>query len=231
MALYRRKVYSRRVDGMLVVRTRRHDPRIDFLLEAGFPFVAFGRSEGKDYPWVDVDGVDGLRQAVDHLAGLGHRLFAYLSAPLDLLFGTLRLQGFRQGMEGHGLPIEERWIVTGDLTQRKGYQLAGELLDQPQRPTAIIAANDPMALGVMAAAQQRNLVVGRDVSVMGFDDIPLAEHAHPSLTTIHQPIYRIGTMITAMLIRSLNDQPLESHQVLLQPELVTRESTGRVPAT
>ena len=230
MELYRQKVLSRRVDGMLVVRTRCNDPRIAFLVENEVPFVSFGRvDQDFDFPWVDVDGAHGVRQAVDHLAALGHREIGYVGAPTDLTFGKLRLLAFRESLTALGLPVVSDWLLHGELIQRSGHQLASHLLDLAHCPTALLMANDLMALGAVAAAQQRGLQVGHDVSIIGFDDVPPAEHSHPPLTTIHQPIYQIATTITSMLIRILEDKPLEQEQVLLTPKLIVRESTGIAP--
>ena len=225
--IYRRQIYSHRVDGMLVVRTREQDPRIRFLIETDFPFVAFGMSnQTLDFPWVDVDGRLGTRAGVEHLIQLRHRRIAYLGGPEDLMFSTLRLQGFREALEAHGIAANEAWILRGDLTQRSGHELTNQLLQDAERPTALVAANDLMALGAMAAAQTQGLRIGEDLSVVGFDDIPPAESAHPPLTTIHQPIYRIATTITARLIKTLQGEPLVERHDLLIPKLIVRESTG-----
>jgi LacI family transcriptional regulator len=230
MELFRQKVLSRRVDGMLVVRTRCSDPRIAFLVEHQVPFVSFGRSDqAGDFPWVDVDGAHGVRQAVDHLVALRHREIGYVGAPAELMFGKLRLEAFWDSLTALGLPVVSDWLLRGELIQRSGHQLASRLLDLAHRPTAILMANDLMALGAVAAAQQRGLKVGQDVSIVGFDDVPPAEHSHPPLTTIHQPIYQIATTITSMLIRILEGKPLEQEQVLLTPKLIVRESTGIAP--
>jgi LacI family transcriptional regulator len=126
----------------------------------------------------------------------------------------------------HRLPVDRALIIEGDLTQRAGREATGRLLDMPSPPTAIIAANDLMALGAMSAAQERGLVVGRDVSIAGFDDIPLAEHAHPPLTTVHQPVYRIGTVVCQMLVKVIKGEEIAERQVILQPSLVVRQSSG-----
>ena len=118
-------------------------------------------------------------------------------------------------------------IIEGDLTQRAGREAAQHLLELARPPTAIVAANDLMALGAMAAAQARGLVVGQEVSITGFDDIPLAEHAHPSLTTVRQPIYDIGTKVCRMLIKVIRGEALAERQIILQPSLVVRHSSGR----
>jgi len=224
---YERIVGSRRVDGLLVIRTRCRDERIAYLMESGFPFVAFGRSDlDLDFPYVDVDGTKGLDEATQYLIDLGHRRIAYISAPLDLMFANYRLAGYKGTMERNGLPVREEWIAIGRLTQEDGYREGLKLLDLEPAPTAIIAANDLMALGAISAAQERGLIVGRDVAVTGFDDIPLAEHSHPALTTVRQPIYHIGTMICSMLIQVIHGEELAERHILLEPTLVVRESSG-----
>lgn len=224
---YERMAGSRRVDGLLVIRTRRHDERITYLVERGFPFVAFGRSDlDLDFPYVDVDGTKGLDEATQYLIDLGHRRVAYISAPPNLMFAHYRLTGYKKALERSGLPVREEWIAIGRLTQEDGYREGLRLLDLEPAPTAIIAANDLMALGVISAAQERGLIVGRDLAVVGFDDTPLAEHSHPSLTTVHQPIYDIGKMICCMLIQLIENGDPVQRQVMLEPTLVIRESSG-----
>ena len=119
--------------------------------------------------------------------------------------------------------------IVSDLTQRGGFEAMNQLLDLSPPPTAVVACNDLMALGAISAAQTRALVVGRDVAIIGFDDIPLAEHSHPPLTTVRQPIYDIGRQICDMLIRSVQGEELVERHVLLQPELIVRESSGVRP--
>jgi LacI family transcriptional regulator len=224
---YRKIVRSRRVDGFIIVRARRQDERIALLRQHHFAFAVFGRIEGdNDFPLVDEDSQSGLRAVVDHLVDLGHTRLACLAAPSTLTFGHYHLKGFLEGLEANHIPIDQTLIVEGDLTQRSGRAVGGHLLDRPNPPTAIVACNDLMALGVMSAAQARGLVVGRDVSITGFDDVPLAEHAHPPLTTLHQPIYRIGTLVCRMLIRIIQGETLTEQQMILQPSLIIRQSTG-----
>ncbi len=227
LQVYRQKILSRQVDGFVIVRTRRQDARIQLLRDLGFPFVAFGRTEGDlDFPFVDVDGTKGMRMVVEHLIGLGHRRIACLAPPPDLLFAEHRLLGIRQALAEAGIDPTNYPVILGDLTQRSGFETTMRLLDTPDQPTAIVACNDLMALGAMSAIQERGLVVGRDIAVTGFDDIPMAEHAHPPLTTVHQPIYQIGKMVCEMLIRLVQGETLSPSQVILEPKLVVRQSCG-----
>ncbi|MFC2037508.1 substrate-binding domain-containing protein, partial [Chloroflexota bacterium] len=192
-ASYHRMVESRLVDGLLLVRTRVRDWRISYLSQVGLPFVAFGRSDlGLDFPYVDEDGRRGLELVTQHLIDLGHRHLAFISAPQGLMFCLTRRAGLDATLQLHGLSLRPECHKIGDLTQQGGFRAMNELLELSPPPTAVIACNDLMALGAIGAARKRGLVVGRDVAITGFDDIPLAEHAHPPLTTVRQPIFDIG---------------------------------------
>ncbi len=226
-AAYRRMVEGRLVDGLLVARTRVKDHRIDYLSKTGFPFVAFGRSDlDLDFPYVDEDGSHGMDLVTQHLIDLGHRRIAFISAPQNLMFCINRQAGLEAALHRSGLPLLSEYRVRGDLTQQGGFRAMNQLLDLSSPPSAVVACNDLMAFGAISAAQKRGLMVGRDVAITGFDDIPLAEHAHPSLTTLHQPIYDIGRQICDMLIRLIQGEELARRHVLLKPELIVRESSG-----
>lgn len=227
LGAYERMVLGRRVDGLLVVRTRHRDPRIAYLVDQGFPFVAFGRSDLEaDFPYLDVDGEAGTRLLIQHLVDLRHRRIAYIAAPPDLMFTSHRMEGYRRTLAINDIPFDETLVAIGDLTEASGYELGRAFLTRDERPAAIVACNDLMASGVFSAAQSLGLSVGYDVAVAGFDDVPLAEHVHPPLTTVRQPIYEIGQRICEMLIRLLQDGALEERHVILQPQLVVRESCG-----
>lgn len=226
-AAYRHKAEGHLVDGLLVVRTRVKDRRIEYLSRIGFPFVVFGRSDlDVDFPYVDEDGFRGLELVTQHLIDLGHRRIACIAPPQELMFSVYRCAGLEATLEHNGLSIEPAYFAQSDLTQRGGFRAMNELLDLSPPPTAVIACNDLMALGAVSAAQKRGLIVGRDVAITGFDDIPLAEHSHPPLTTVRQPIYDIGRQICEMLIRVIQGEETNERHVLLQPELVIRESCG-----
>jgi LacI family transcriptional regulator len=226
-AAYRRMVEGRLVDGLLVVRTRVGDRRIDYLSRTGFPFVSFGRCDlDVSFPYVDEDGTLGLELVTEHLIALGHRRLAFISAPNGLMFCLSRRAGLDAALERNGLALQPEYCLSGDLTQHGGFQAMNQLLDLSPPPTAVIACNDLSALGAISAAQKRGLVVGRDIAITGFDDIPLAEHSHPSLTTVRQPIYDIGRRICRMLIRLIQGEKVAERQILLQPELIVRESSG-----
>lgn len=223
---YRRMVAGRRVDGLILSRARIDDARIHYLVHTAMPFVVFGRTLAQlNYVYVDVDGVQGQAELTEHFIQLGHTRIAYITPPQYLMFSQLRLQGFREAMARHSLNVPSEYVVEGDLTEAGGYQAAEKLLNLPQAPTAVMTGNDLMALGVMSLAQGRGLRIGDDLAVGGFDDIPSAEHVHPSLTTIRQPIFEIGQRLTQTLLRMIQGHPPENPAVLLKPELIVRASS------
>jgi DNA-binding LacI/PurR family transcriptional regulator len=225
LPMYKRMVGERQIDGLILTGVRSHDPRVDFLLGQEFPFVAYGRTRSAEHPYVDVDGADGMRQAVDHLVALGHERIAYISPPPGLMCNEQRWEGFAAAMQSHSLPIDPNLVVDGDFLERTGQIAMHLFLDLPQPPTAVIASNDICAFGILTALQKRGLVGGRDVSVVGFDDSRMAARWTPSLTTVAQPFREIGFLVTKMLIEMIGGEPQDTQRVL-KPRLIERESTS-----
>lgn len=224
---YRTMVSGRRVDGFLLARTQRQDERIYYLTSRDIPFVAFGRVEGEDnFPYIDVDGYYGMHLVAMHLIKNGHRNIAYIAPDPIYNFTTYRQNGFIETLSKYGVELNEARKLSGDLSQRSGYECANQLLDLPDPPTAIATGNDLMAFGAIKAAQERGLVVGRDIAITGFDDIPMAEDSNPPLTTVHQPVFGIGELVCEMLVRKIRGETIDREQVIFKPNLVVRKSSG-----
>jgi LacI family transcriptional regulator len=147
---------------------------------------------------------------MEHLIEQGHRRIGFIGASEDLYFATNRLDGYRAGLAQNGLSEIRELITSADLTQSGGYQAAQHLLDLPQSPSAIIGINDLTALGAMRAGLERGLVIGRDLAIAGFDGTEAGEHAHPPLTTIAQPVYKIGRQVCELVVRASSRFRLES---------------------
>jgi LacI family transcriptional regulator len=229
MATYREMVGGRRVDGVILARTRHDDPRIAYLKAQGFPFVVSGRGalgEESDFPHIDVDSQSGIRQAVAHLIDLGHRDIGLVLPPEEIAYTSYRHEGYREGLADAGIPYRPAYVVHGDLLRSGGYQGTQHLLDHNPQLTAIVACNDLMAFGAMSAIEERGLLVGSDIAVVGFDDIPAAEYAQPPLTTVRQPIYEIGQRLATMLIGLIGGQSEQATRVTLPPTLIIRRSSG-----
>jgi len=225
---YRKLIDTGLVDGFVLASVDFNDPRITFLLERGFPFVAFGRSNPElDFPYVDVDGTDGTRQEVEYLISRGHSAIAVLAWPESSRVGGDRLKGYFKAMQSAGLEINPEWVNRrGDSTFDSGRQITLELLQIPTayRPTAIVALNDQQATGAIFAAQSAGLQVGRNISIVGFDDAPMAQYLQPPLTTIRQPIKLAGRKCVELLVNLMRGIQPEERQILLKPELILRAS-------
>lgn len=228
MAAYRNIVGGQRVDGMILARTREHDPRIAYLKSQNIPFVVNGRGmpdEVSDFAYIDADNREGIQQITEHFISLGHQHIGLILPPVGIVSGYYRHEGYQATLADYGLPYREEYVVRGDLLHSGGYAAANYLLDQHSHLTAIVACNDLMARGAINALQQRGIVVGKDIAVSGFDNIPAAEFMSPSLTTVHQPIYEIGQGLVKMLIGLINREEQETH-VILPTTLIVRESSG-----
>jgi len=225
--MYERWTQSKRVDGLVLSRMRLNDWRVEYLAQMGFPFVTLGRTAMPiDHPYIEVDGRAGFAALVRRLAAWEHRRIAYIGAPPDLKLQADRLAGYRAGLEAVGIAFDDALVAEGNLTRVGGYEAARLLLSLPEPPTALIGANDLTAIGAMRAARERGLIVGRDLAVAGFDGIEDAEHTQPPLTTLNQPVYELARRLVSMLLSLLDGEPLAERHILLQPELIVRESTG-----
>jgi LacI family transcriptional regulator len=224
---YQRWVQSRRVDGIILTWMRLNDWRVRYLSKGKFPIVAYGHPKGPiEVPHIGVDGTAGMRKLVTHLVERGHRRIAFVSASADLSIQADRYAGYCAGLAEANLAVDESLTVEGDLTRTGGYQAGQALLSLPHRPTAIIGVNDLTAMGVMRAAAEAGLVTGRDLAVAGFDGLEDAANTDPPLTTLNQPVYDIARRVVGMLVQIINGEaPTEPH-VLLQPELIIRQSTS-----
>ena len=180
-------------------------------------------------PSVTATNRKGVLDAMRHLLALGHRRIGFITGRMDIACSHARLQGYRDGLAEVGLPFDPELVREGDFMQPTGFQQAQSLLQVADAPTAIIASNDLMAFGVMDAAKANGLKVGRDLSVVGFDDIFMASQAYPTLTTIRQPMADMGEVALEMLIALLQGRMVLSMRRELPTELIIRESTGRAP--
>lgn len=166
--------------------------------------------------------------ATQHLLDLGHRAIAYLGGTTGAACNQARLQGYRGALEEAGVRIPKNYVCTGSFMYEDGLLAGAALLDLPQPPTAVFAANDEMALGILEAARTRAVRVPQDLSVVGFDDTEVARVSSPPLTTVAQPLRRMGTVALRTAMRLSAGDHIDSHHVELATGLVVRESTAPV---
>jgi len=219
---------QRRVDGLIVVAPFLNDRFPMTFANLDMPLVVVGSSiDHKTVSYVDVDNVGAATAIMEHLVQLGHKKIGFLAGVRVVRDASERELAFRKTLATHGLPVVEDWILPGDYEVRKAFHLALELLSRRDRPTAIFAASDPMAFGVIDAARVLNLRVPEDVSIAGFDDTAGSAECSPPLTTAAQPMKQLGLVAANHLLDRLNQGSAHTiiHQKLEAP-LVIRESTA-----
>ncbi|MDH2426570.1 LacI family DNA-binding transcriptional regulator [Sphaerisporangium sp. TRM90804] len=202
------------------------------LRDRQFPFVVIDPSTSppKDIVAVSAAHFAGARKLMAHVVELGHRRVGIMGGPPEWLPSEARLAGYTASLADAGvLPSAELLRSAPEPNTEHGYRAACELLDLPERPTALVAFNDKMAVGALWAAAERGLSVPGDLSVAGFDDIDLSRATLPMLTTVRQPLQEMGRMGVTLLMRLLSRHRLEALHVSLGTELIVRGSTGPAP--
>lgn len=213
------------VDGLLLVLPRSPADFIGELTQRNFPFVLIDhRGIGQDCPAVGAANWQGGFTATEYLIKLGHQRIGFITGWMDLGCALDRLDGYRSALRTNHIPERQELIFEGTFFQPDGFTGAFTLLELPDPPTAIFASNDVMAMGVMDAVRHKGLRVPDDVSVIGFDDIPQASLIHPALTTVRQPLEKMGRVATQMLLESLSQPQKKIEHIELPTELIIRDS-------
>ncbi len=222
----------RRVDGLIMATARRRDRLVERCLEEKIPLVLINRTvAGGEVCSVVNDDEFGMQLAVAHMAGCGHTRIAHLAGPLDVSTGFARHRGFFKAMRAVGLKADPRLIgLCASFSESEGRRAFLELRARNPRFTAVVAANDLLAVGCYDALDELGLRAGREVAVSGFNDMPFMDKLRPPLTTVRIPHYQMGAQAARMALARLHhpDAPIE--HVTLRPELVVRGSTGRRPS-
>jgi LacI family transcriptional regulator len=226
MNLYNNWVQSRKVDGFVLNRIRVIDQRIQYLSRKGIQFTGLELSkDGVDYPRVEIPTGNAYQQLVNHLSARGFRRIGFIGGPDNLIIQFDRFNRFKESLVSCDLIYDPRLIILGDLTSASGYESTKRLLSLPDPPNAVICINDETGFGAMHAAHEMGLEVGRDFAVAGFDGVQASAYSQPTLTTIDQPVYQIATILVEMLAKKLNNQQVRQQKVVMEPNLLIREST------
>lgn len=216
-----------RVDGLLVMSP--YAAAASLLTDAvspGLPVVLINSQDtGEDAVALGVANYDGAVAMVQHLVASGHTSIAFIAGPEDNYDAYQRLCGYRDAL-AHWLPQAREWVLPGTFDEASGHRAGVQLAESPERPDAVFAANDMMALGCLFAFTQAGLRVPNDIALAGFDDIPLAGFVHPGLTTMRVNIFELGARAARMLLARLGDAAESLHSPPLMPELVVRESSA-----
>jgi LacI family transcriptional regulator len=227
MNLYERWVNSRKVDGFILNRISIYDWRVQYLTKANVPFVSLGKSDdGIDYPCIRIDGSDVYAKLIKHLLERGFSRFAFIGGVSELTIHIDRLRWFQSALIQHGSTCEPQNILATDMTTISGYKAARSLLSHSTPPDAILCINDETAFGVIEAARERGLKIGTDLAIAGFDGIKDSERTVPPLTTLDIPVHGIARQLVRMLLAILQKEALPENEIMIQPILVIRASTG-----
>jgi len=228
---------ARHVDGLVLATARLRHPLLAEASRAEIPVVLINRlAQDYSFPSVTVDNERGVRMAISHLAGLGHRRIAHIAGPQEMSTGLSRYRGFVTAMESSGLPVDsELTVFAKAFSVEEGVRCTRLLVDQcaarPGQPgcTAIFAANDMLAVGCYSALDEAGLNCPEDMSVVGFNDMPFIDRLRPPLTTVRFPHYQVGTEAAQLLLERIAEHGAPVKILYLAPELIIRGSTTRVP--
>ena len=221
---YLKRCQVRNVDGVFVVTADLMDTGLTELFDSNIKCVTTDVPY-KAIPLVYSDNRQGSLLAVRHLADLGHRRIAHIAGPLASIAGQERLEGYRQGLIEAGLEADESLVIEAtEYDSQSGYTCMKKLLELPNPPTAVYVMCDLSAMGAMYAVNEKGLKVGEDISIVGFDDIELASHTHPALTTIKQDRKAIGRTLAQILNKSINNEKVDE-RTIIKTSLVVRETT------
>ena len=226
---YLNMLVERRVDGVIIAPATREKKRLALLKQLQVPFVLIDRRvAGVKADSVYGDSRTGARLLIDHLISLGHQRIALINGPIDISSAQDRADGYRESLMAHGIAVFENLIYQGEFKQESGYLLAKRVLAHDVRPTAIFAANNFIALGVLRALQEAGLHVPEDMALVCFDDVPYLSAVDPFLTVAAQPAYEMGASAARLLVERLTTHRTgKTREIVLPAKLIIRQSCGQ----
>ncbi len=215
-----------RIEGLLVLNPRRQDRLLNYLAGKGLPTVAICVDDApQGIGYVGVDEQSGARKAVEHLIELGHRRIAHIRGPAVSMGAWAREQGYRAALEAAKIPFDPELVIPGSFHEAGGAKAAKTIARMNPRPTAILACNDRAAFGAIGEFRKAGLTVPEDISMVGFDDLPIPGTPADFLTTVHHPVRDIAKVAVETLVRIINGAPPSDCRIKFPAELVLRHST------
>ena len=232
--VYKSLLTRHTVDGVIVHGPRMNDSRIPLLAKLGLPFAVHGRASGctLPYTWLDVNNRNAMERATEYLIDLGHRRIGLVNGREDMDFAHRRRDGYMSALHAHDIPLDPAIMRSGEMSESAGHRGAEEMLALPEPPTAIVCASMISALGVRRAIEERGLKMGRDVSVVTYDDmlsyLRIGEE-RPIFTAVRSSVRDAGRQLAEMLLAAIADPDARPQQHLLEAELIIGTSTGPAP--
>ncbi|GBF10390.1 catabolite control protein A [Tepidibacillus sp. HK-1] len=218
---------EKQVDGLLFMGAEVTNDHLEIFKTSTVPIVlAATKDPSKMFPSVDIDHFQAAKDAVNAFIQGGHRKIAIITGPLtDPLTGLDRFNGYKAALEEANIPFDEQYVRVGDYHYESGLEAMNDFLSLAEKPTALFAASDEMAVAAIHAIQDNGLQVPQDIEVRGFDNIPISSMVRPLLSTVAQPQYDIGAVAMRFLTKHMNEEPITDQFVILQHQLINRQST------
>lgn len=219
---------ERRVDGLIVDPVSPKGQNLMSIIKNEIPLVLVDREiEGITSEHIGADNLGGAQKLVEYLINLGHRKIAIISGSSEISVYRQRVEGFRLALQKAGLPLDESMILMGDKPNKEvGIRLTRELLRQPNRPTAIFAANNFLAIGAVTALEELQLKIPKDMEIVCFDDNGSDSVLHPFFTSMNQPAYMMGQMAVDLLMRQMKQKQAAPAKIILESNFCIRKSAG-----
>lgn len=220
-----RLVKGKRVDGIILLQSRKSDPLIAFLKKEKFPFILIGHYGDDDILCVDNDNVQASFDATSHLINQGHERIGFVSGPPNLTVSHDRLEGYKQALADNGIRLAPEWIVEGEFLQESGYRAMSFFMNLPERPTALVVIDDIVTFGILRGLTELGYKVPDDLSLVSFNNIALSELSSPPLSSVDIGIYQLGYMASQQLIRQIQGDKPQQLRTIVPHRLIVRESS------
>lgn len=226
---YLEKCQFRNVDGAILMGVPKDDPKLPELLKAKIPSVFIDLDISADKAsYIISDNEKGAREAVRHLAELGHQKIAVIEGEEITIPTQKRLAGYKAEMKAQNFEIKDEWIIQGRFSVEGGIQAMSEILKLEDQPTAIFCMGDEIAVGAMQKIKERGLSVPTDYSIVGFDDIEISQYLNPALTTIRQQKHEMGLEAANTILKMINQPGVKVKPQIIETDFILRDSTKKI---
>jgi LacI family transcriptional regulator len=220
-------LHDRQIEGLIIATAKQNDPIISILEKLNIKYVMATRmTQNSNAPSVLYDTYKGISLAMEHLIKLGHTKIAHITGHINTTPGILRMQAYTDSLKKHGLPVRKEFITQANFLGNSGGEAMKDLLQLKECPTAVIACNDAVAISAIQTMKEAGFVIPRDISIIGYQNIPYSKDVDPPLTTIDTHTAEVGHKAAMMLLDLINGNELENDQVIIDVDLILRSSTG-----
>jgi DNA-binding LacI/PurR family transcriptional regulator len=221
-----RIVNERRVDGLILLTSRRQDKTINDLIKKKLPFVVVGKpSRLENINWVDNDNQEACYNATEHLIKQGHSNIGFIGGEFSYVFMCERFKGYKRALDIYNIKFNKDYLSLGEFLEEGGYHAMKKLLNLKKIPSAIVAADDLMAFGAIRAIKESGLRIPEDVAIVGFNDTPLANYIEPSLSSVEIFVHELGYSASEILINHLEQPDEQKKHIIIQTNLIVRKSS------